>query len=249
LNIQDTSLLYVAVVAVIVVVVVFVVVVYVFSCDCRPPLIYSQKRVYFAIQHLATTITDIIAVSVPTGEGKQWRDTKQRHLGNAVSLVTASSIVLLSKQNGNLSIRTCVTRFRRGRNAEKNDEDMAGKLKPTREKNSERNFLVLLQLRAPLRGATSKGVRRGVSKGVEDGCRLPALQAGHPWNGLRDESGVAGLQGVEGLGMSGLGETLGSPWPALAICPWQPALYAQVGSSSGTFSPSLYNSNSKSSYC
>jgi hypothetical protein len=37
-----------------------------------------------------------------------------------------------------------------------------------------------------------------VPKGVEDGRRLPPLQAGHP-------------QGKEGSGMAGPGKTLGSP--------------------------------------
>jgi hypothetical protein len=43
----------------------------------------------------------------------------------------------------------------------------------------------------------SRGVRRGVSKEVEDG-RMAV-------------SGVAFPQGVEGLGMAGLGETIGNP--------------------------------------
>jgi hypothetical protein len=66
----------------------------------------------------------------------------------------------------------------------------------------------------------SRPVRCGVPKGVEDGCRLPVLQAGHPRNGCKAVSGVARLQGVEGLGMAGLGETLGSPWIPLAIRAW-----------------------------
>jgi hypothetical protein len=49
----------------------------------------------------------------------------------------------------------------------------------------------------------SLGVRRGVSKGVEDD--LTAI------------SGVARPQGVEGLVIEGPGETLGSPWPLHAI--------------------------------
>jgi hypothetical protein len=48
-------------------------------------------------------------------------------------------------------------------------------------------------------------VWRGVSKGVEDGRRAPALWAGH--------SGVALPQGMEGSGMAGPGETLGSASP------------------------------------
>jgi hypothetical protein len=55
----------------------------------------------------------------------------------------------------------------------------------------------------------SRPVRRGVSKGVEDGCRLTSLWAGQPQNGRKDIFGVACLQGVEG--MAGPGETLGSP--------------------------------------
>jgi hypothetical protein len=47
------------------------------------------------------------------------------------------------------------------------------------------------------------GVRRGVSKGVEDSPD--------------GRGGVAPLQSVEGLGMAGPGETLGSPWPSLTI--------------------------------
>jgi hypothetical protein len=49
---------------------------------------------------------------------------------------------------------------------------------------------------------SSRPVRRGVSKGVEDGP--PAL-------------GVAPPQGVEGLGKAGPVETLGRPWIPLAI--------------------------------
>jgi hypothetical protein len=61
-------------------------------------------------------------------------------------------------------------------------------------------------------------VRRGVSKGVKDGCRPPALQAGHPRNAHKAVLGVAYPQGVEGSGMVSPGETLGSPWISLAIC-------------------------------
>jgi hypothetical protein len=42
------------------------------------------------------------------------------------------------------------------------------------------------------------GVRLGVSKGVKDGHRPPALRAGYPGNGHKAVSGVAHLQGVEG---------------------------------------------------
>jgi hypothetical protein len=34
-------------------------------------------------------------------------------------------------------------------------------------------------------------VLRGVSKGVEDGCRLPSLWVGHPWNSHKAVLGVA----------------------------------------------------------
>jgi hypothetical protein len=51
------------------------------------------------------------------------------------------------------------------------------------------------------------GVRRGMSKRVEDGHRPLTLWAGHPRNGCKTVSGVAHLQGVEGSGIAGLGET------------------------------------------
>jgi hypothetical protein len=51
-----------------------------------------------------------------------------------------------------------------------------------------------------------------VSGGVEDGRRLPASRAGYPSSGRKAISGVACLQGLEGLGMAGPGTTLGSPW-------------------------------------
>jgi hypothetical protein len=49
------------------------------------------------------------------------------------------------------------------------------------------------------------GTWREVSKGEEDSHKAV--------------SGVACLQGIEGYGMAGQDETLGSPWPPLAICP------------------------------
>jgi len=64
------------------------------------------------------------------------------------------------------------------------------------------------------------GVRRGVSKGVEDGCRPPVLQEDLPWNGPKAVSGKTPPQAVQWLGMSDPGETLGSPWPPLAIRAW-----------------------------
>jgi hypothetical protein len=62
-------------------------------------------------------------------------------------------------------------------------------------------------------------VRRGVFKRVEYGRRPPTLWAGHPRNGHKAVSGVARLRVIEGSGMAGPGETLGSPWPSLAIHP------------------------------
>jgi hypothetical protein len=50
---------------------------------------------------------------------------------------------------------------------------------------------------SPNRDIMSRLVRRGVSKGVEDGRRPPTLWASHHQNGL----------GAKGLGMAGLGET------------------------------------------
>jgi hypothetical protein len=41
------------------------------------------------------------------------------------------------------------------------------------------------------------GIRRGVSKGVEDGHRLPALWVGHPLNRRKAVSGVARPQGAQ----------------------------------------------------
>jgi hypothetical protein len=60
-------------------------------------------------------------------------------------------------------------------------------------------------------------VWHGVSKGVKDGCMPPTLWAGHPRNGHKAVSGLARPQGVQGLGMAGPGETLGSPWIPLTI--------------------------------
>jgi hypothetical protein len=54
----------------------------------------------------------------------------------------------------------------------------------------------------------NRPVRRGVSKGVEDGHRPLALRVGHPQNGRK---------GVEGPGMAGPGETLGIPCIPLTI--------------------------------
>jgi hypothetical protein len=54
---------------------------------------------------------------------------------------------------------------------------------------------------------TPKPVRERVSKGEEDSRRLPALRVGHPPNGRKAVWEVACLQGVEGSGMAGPGET------------------------------------------
>jgi hypothetical protein len=62
-------------------------------------------------------------------------------------------------------------------------------------------------------------VWRGVSKGVEEDCRLPALRVGRPQNGPKAFLGVACPQGLKGLEMVGLGETLGSLWILLAYGP------------------------------
>jgi hypothetical protein len=55
------------------------------------------------------------------------------------------------------------------------------------------------------------GVQRGVSKTSEDGCKLPALRAGHPTKAREAVSGVAHLQDMQGLGMAGPSKTIGSP--------------------------------------
>jgi hypothetical protein len=62
----------------------------------------------------------------------------------------------------------------------------------------------------------SRGVRRGVSKKVEDArwSQAACLAGGHPWNSRNTRGGC--LQGI-GLGMAGLSDTSGSPWPPLAI--------------------------------
>jgi hypothetical protein len=51
------------------------------------------------------------------------------------------------------------------------------------------------------------GIRHGVVERVEEGGRLPTLQA----TSETADSGVARLQGIEALGMTGLDETLRSP--------------------------------------
>jgi hypothetical protein len=69
--------------------------------------------------------------------------------------------------------------------------------------------------------ASSGQARTGRSiQGGGRRCRPPALQAGHPPNGLKAIWEVARPQGVEGSGMAGPGETLGSPWIPLPVRAW-----------------------------
>jgi hypothetical protein len=60
---------------------------------------------------------------------------------------------------------------------------------------------------------------RWVSPRVKDGQRLATLWVSHPHNDHIGVSGVAHPQGVERLGMAGPSDTLGNPWPPLAIHP------------------------------
>jgi hypothetical protein len=62
-------------------------------------------------------------------------------------------------------------------------------------------------------------VRRGVSKGREDGRWPLALWAGHPFNDRKAVSGAARPVGVKVQGIVDPSDTLGSPWPPLAILP------------------------------
>jgi hypothetical protein len=78
-------------------------------------------------------------------------------------------------------------------------------------------------------------VRHGVSKMVEDGRRGKAV-SGVARRG-KAVSGVARPQGVEGQFMAGPGETVGSPWPPLAILP---CLWSAKCLLSGTFRVTLY---------
>ena len=55
------------------------------------------------------------------------------------------------------------------------------------------------------------GVRRGVSKMVEDVCRLPALMAGHFRNSCK---------AILVMAIAGPSKSLGSPWPPLAKRLW-----------------------------
>jgi hypothetical protein len=63
-----------------------------------------------------------------------------------------------------------------------------------------------------------RGVQHGVSKGVEDGCRLPTLWVATPETAKKPFQG-GHLQGVKVKGMAGHSNTIGSPWPPLAIRP------------------------------
>jgi hypothetical protein len=64
-------------------------------------------------------------------------------------------------------------------------------------------------------------IRNGVSKGVEDGGRPPALPAGHPRNGHKAISGGTYPQGVGAAGMANPHETLRSLWIPLAMGIWE----------------------------
>jgi hypothetical protein len=55
------------------------------------------------------------------------------------------------------------------------------------------------------------------NQGVEDGCRPPALQAGHPRNSHMAVLGMAYPQDIRGSGLAGAGKTSGSPWIPLPI--------------------------------
>jgi hypothetical protein len=70
-------------------------------------------------------------------------------------------------------------------------------------------------------------VQRGVSKGVEDDRRPPTLRAGHLINGHEAVSGMARPQSVEGSGMAGPGETLGSPLIPLAVRAWRGKIFEE----------------------
>jgi hypothetical protein len=61
--------------------------------------------------------------------------------------------------------------------------------------------------------AAFRGVRRGVSKVVEDGSRPPALRAATP------ETAIRTFQGWPPTGHGKVEHTLGSPWPPLEIRP------------------------------
>jgi hypothetical protein len=73
----------------------------------------------------------------------------------------------------------------------------------------------------PMSGEGCKQVR--TAWGIQGGRRRPqaARPTGEPpQNGIKAVLGVARPQGIEGLGMAGLGETLGSPWILLHIRAW-----------------------------
>ena len=71
-------------------------------------------------------------------------------------------------------------------------------------------------------------IRRGVSKGVENGRRLASLRVARP-------------QGVEGSGMARPGKTVGSPWIPLAIWAWMPTLCKAYLNRSFRFNDLQYN--------
>jgi hypothetical protein len=63
-------------------------------------------------------------------------------------------------------------------------------------------------------------VQCGVSKGVVYGRRSPMRAGAPPLKHHEAVSGMARPQIVERSGMAGPHDTLGSPWPPLAICLW-----------------------------
>jgi hypothetical protein len=75
-----------------------------------------------------------------------------------------------------------------------------------REPEELRGHWILVEVKGQEEVEGSLGVRRGVSKGEEDGHMLEDLV--HP-------------QGIEALGMAVSSDTLGSPCPPLAIRPWK----------------------------
>jgi hypothetical protein len=69
------------------------------------------------------------------------------------------------------------------------------------------------------------GIHRRTAWGVQKGKRR---RQGHPRNGRKAVSVVARPQGIEGSGMAGPVETLGSPWPLATPChPPMPGIHRQ----------------------
>jgi hypothetical protein len=64
------------------------------------------------------------------------------------------------------------------------------------------------------RRGSDRGVWRGVFRGVEDGSRPPSL-----WVAIPETVLCLFQEDVKGSGMAGPSDTLGSPWPPLAIRP------------------------------